>query len=337
MTLNEVFNDYERVVKILDRNLDKYMFKVKNVVYSFQEVKTYNNLLSHKQNSNVKTELYNNNLSLNIWIDMLKDLVEDDSLLRCTLELGQIRLSSDYVHSNVRLLYNIMSKLLIKITSYHHSDYIDEHELNKEILIFMEDLEQFMTGIHDFQINSINYFETYHALLEPIPWNVFGNKNYTDIIIKSSVKLTSLKQISNSISYLADIIDSTIYLLPDETPKDYYIRKIETGSLTTIITGGVALAVLISKVIEWSLNTYSKYQETQKTRQEIIGLEIDNFNKLTDLKIETEKEKFLAEKILNNAIKYIKLNEEVNINGTIYYFSNYQKSKPMNKKNDNKK
>ena len=159
-------------------------------------------------------------------------------------------------------------------------------------------------------------------LYEPLPEHIQENENYSEFAINSLVTLNSFEALSVSISSFGELYNGISRLLELPTSDRYYIRKVETGSLTIVITSTTVALLALGKFIDFLIQKYIEYRKAdldiKSMRQQIVTTDLEMVEKVLGLNPDLENKQELIEKVSESAFKYFKFNPKFKIGDTLY-------------------
>ena len=171
--------------------------------------------------------------------------------------------------------------------------------------------------------NLYSQFDYINAMLmEPIPEEVQNNENYNTLIIQSLTASSDIKQVSDSLEELSQFFENLGRLCNTSGQKDYYIQKIETGSLLTQFFTLVSISVATIKLIDFCYPKFMQWRQlyfADKTAQlKSAREEIQAEKELLEFKPGLQNSDELLETATTRLFKYFKLNPNVKVNGKEY-------------------
>ena len=182
---------------------------------------------------------------------------------------------------------------------------------------------------------------TISELYNEIPEQIQNNHNYIELNIQSNKETSDLKTISKDIELMSNIIINIQAILPEDIPKDYYIQKVESGSILLSIITAVPLFKQIVATIDYCSTIFYKHrnnhidlkmketqleQEQLKLKHEQFELEkkqfeLDLLKKYQELGFDIEnngEHLEQIEKIIATTMKYLSSNPSGKLNNEKY-------------------
>lgn len=161
-----------------------------------------------------------------------------------------------------------------------------------------------------------------NILYEPLPQHIQNNEKYSEFCIQSLTAPKDFDTISQSIASFGQMFDGALRLLELPTSDNYYIRKVETGSLIIVVTSSTISIVAFIKFIDFCIKKYIDYRKAgldiQSMRQQIIKTDLELAEKALNLSPNLENKNELLEKAVTNAFSYFKFNPKFKIGQKIY-------------------
>lgn len=159
-------------------------------------------------------------------------------------------------------------------------------------------------------------------LLEPIPKDAQNSEDYDILVIQSLATSSDIQQVSDSLEELSHYFENLGRLCNTSGRKDYYIQKIETGSLLTQFFTFVPIIVATIKLIDFCYPKFIQWRQlyfSDKTTQlKLAHEEIQAIKELLELNPDLQNSDELLETATTRLFKYFKLNPNIKVNGKEY-------------------
>lgn len=159
-------------------------------------------------------------------------------------------------------------------------------------------------------------------LLEPLPDNIANDQCYEDFCLQSLNPTVDIADISSSLMELSYFFENLGRLCNDTGGKDYYLRKIETGSLLTIFATAVPIIIASVKLIDYCYPKFMQWRQlyfTDKEQQLKLGSEeIKAIKELLEINPDIPNADELLETASVRLFKYFKLNPNFKVNEKEY-------------------
>lgn len=183
-------------------------------------------------------------------------------------------------------------------------------------------LQNSIKGYHTL-LNLYQQFLTVsNMLLEPLPDNVAQHQYYEDFYIQSLNPSTDIVEISSSLMELSYFFENLGRLCNNNDEKDYYLRKVETGSLLTVFATAVPLIIATVKMVDYCYPKFMNWRQLYFTDKEqqlrLSTAEINAVKELLDLNPNIKNADELIETASVRLFKYFKLNPNFKVNDKEY-------------------
>lgn len=159
-------------------------------------------------------------------------------------------------------------------------------------------------------------------LLEPIPEEAKSSEKYDTLVIQSLTTSSDIQQISDSLEELSYFFENLGRLCNTSGKKDYYLQKIETGSLFTQFLTLVPIIVATVKLFDFCYPKFMQWKQlyyADKTAQlKLAQEEIKTLKELLELNPDIPNSDELLETATARLFKYFKLNSNLKVNGKEY-------------------
>ena len=172
------------------------------------------------------------------------------------------------------------------------------------------------------------------CLLEPLPDEIENDSSYDTLDIQSLIQTEDMGQIASSLCELDKFFEVANRLCDNTSSKNYYLRKVETGSLLTIFYTSVTIVVFTTKLIDFCYPKYMQWKQLYyagKAEQlKLATNEIEAVKKVLELNPNIENADELLETASVRIFNYFKLNPKFKINGKEYGTQDSIKLIPLN-------
>lgn len=159
-------------------------------------------------------------------------------------------------------------------------------------------------------------------LMEPLPKDIEDSSEYNNLQISSNTKTNSFEELTTSVNNFGAVVELINRLKSDDISKNYYIRKIETGSLVIVITGTAISIGMIIKFIDFCFKKYVEYRkeflEIKTMKQTVMKNDLELLKELLEIVEDKPENTELIERATENAFNYLKKNPIFKLNGKLY-------------------
>lgn len=334
MVLNNILADCE-LLSNLFKDLKQFTTSLEN--YKAEVVYNYSNIILNLS----KDELsYKNNISiedifvpkddtsyLNIIFDLAKKItICSFSTTETITNFSHLRLYSDTLNKQLKNFLDYTKEFITmcnNFSSYENNDYTKFTYAHKVHIKFEETYNYYITLYLNF-----SFFQSIAAeLYNEVPEQIQNNPEYTELNIQSNKKTSDLITMSKDIELVSNMIINIQALLPEDEPKDYYIQKVESGSIFVSIIAVTALIKIIIATVDYGATIYYKLKNNQinlKMKQTEVNKEefrLSLLKKYQELgfNVENNGENLeQIEKIITTTIKYLDSNPSGKLNNEKY-------------------
>lgn len=161
-----------------------------------------------------------------------------------------------------------------------------------------------------------------NILLEPLPQHIKDTSIYTNLTIQSFSSSHTLDQVTESLSELTQVFSLLDRLHNPSSEKNYYIRKIETGSLLTDLYALTSLAILFVKSIDYCYLKYMNWKQLHYSDKEaqlkLAKEEIATMKEYLEISPDCPGADELIETASTRLFKYFDYNPEFKVNDKEY-------------------
>lgn len=154
---------------------------------------------------------------------------------------------------------------------------------------------------------------------EPLPSDL--EVECEDIIIFSETVSTSLSDVSKDIESLDGFLNNIYSLVNKDKQNSYFLRKVETGSLSVVISCITTAAPIISFiffVIKLCQNTEKRDLNNKAKRLELIDKKLDIAKKILEIDPQNTEVNEVIQKSMLYLLQYFENNPKGTINGEKY-------------------
>ncbi len=251
----------------------------------------------------------------------------------CSFEIIETIIKFSYSHFYSKILDNKSNKFLnytkefIKMCnkSGSHKDDLDKrYTYAKNLHIKFEEVYECYIDLY----SNISFFKSIMAeLYNEVPKQIQSNSDYTELNIQSNKETSDLITMSKDIELVSNMIINIQALLPEDESKDYYIQKVESGSIFISIIAVTALIKIIIATVDYGATIYYKLKNNQinlKMKQTEVNKEefrLSLLKKYQELgfNVENNGENLeQIEKIITTTIKYLDSNPSGKLNNEKY-------------------
>lgn len=158
-----------------------------------------------------------------------------------------------------------------------------------------------------------------HETWEPLPTDL--KEKCEDIIISSETKSTTLGNVSKDIESLNSFLDNIYYLINQDKENSYFLRKVETGSLSVVISCITAVTPIVSFiffVIKLCQNTEKRDLNNKDKKLELINKNLDIAKKILEIDPQNTEANEIIQKSGLYLLQYFENNPKGTINGKRY-------------------
>ena len=156
---------------------------------------------------------------------------------------------------------------------------------------------------------------------EPLPDDL--KVECADIVISSETKSMSLNDIAADVSNLDRFLNNVCLLCfsKESENKNVYLRKVETGSLTVVVSCMMDTAPIIAFIF-WCVHKYQKaekrYLDNSEKKLSLINQEIDIAKKILKIDPNNKEADEIIQKCGLNVLEFLDNNPKGTINGESY-------------------
>lgn len=220
----------------------------------------------------------------------------------------------EYINSfldSVDLLISAYDKLFNEIINKNTNicDYIDD--LKTQSLLTRDWMDRIEVGA-DILENIEN------EMWEPLPKDV--NTNVEDVIISSDSKLLSLNNVAEDVNNINNFFNNMITLLGDEKDRDFFLRKVETGSLMIVVSivGASEIISFIFLIVKLYQKTEKRYLKNTEKKLELVNKSINMAKELLKINPNNTEANEIIQKCGLYILEFLDNNPKGTINGTKY-------------------
>lgn len=310
--LNNLFKDLEQFITLLE----DYKTKVNN---------NYHYILL---NLSKKEETYQKSIYyLNI-IDNLAQQITSYSFQTAEIitKFSYLHLYSKILDKQSKQFLNCTKKFITMCnnSSLHSKDFDKKYTYANNLHTNFEEVYEYYIELY----SNVLFFESIATeLYNEIPEQIQNNPDYTELTIQSNKETSDLVTMSEDIELISNIIVNIQALLPEDMPKDYYIQKVESGSIFFSFVAAVPLFKQIVATIDYCATVYYKHRnnhidlkmkENELAKKQILTNFLEQI-----LNIEINGENLeQAEKSINMVMKYLDSNPSIKLNDKEYNVQN---------------
>lgn len=168
--------------------------------------------------------------------------------------------------------------------------------------------------------SQLNYINT--MLLEPIPEEAQNSEDYDTLSIQSLTAISDIQQVSESLEELSYFFENLGRLCNTSDKENYYIQKIESGSLLTQFFTFIPIALATIKLFDFCYPKFMQWRQLyfadKNTQLKLAREEIETVKELLELNPDIPNSNELLETATTRLFKYFKLNPNVKVNGKEY-------------------
>lgn len=255
MVLNNIAADCELLTNLF-KNLNQFIILLKN--YKSDVTYNYSNIIS---SFSKHTALDENNTPC------LKDVYKlAKEITKCSFQTTEtifnflhLQLYSDTLNKQLKNFLNCTKEFIITCnqSSSHENNFQTKY-------IYAHKLHNKFEEIYNYYITlylNVSFFKSIMVeLYNEIPEQIQSNSDYAELTIQSNKETSDLITMSKDIELIASIIVNIQALLSEDTPKDYYMQKVESGSILVSIYTATPLIVAIATTINYCANIYYKHR-----------------------------------------------------------------------------
>ena len=154
---------------------------------------------------------------------------------------------------------------------------------------------------------------------EPLPDDL--ELECEDIIISSETKGITLVDVSQDVKSLDSFMNNINFLINKDNETNYFLRKVETGSLSVVIscvTAATSIVSFIFFVIRLCQNTEKRALNNKEKRLKLIGENLDMAKKILDIDSQNTEANEIIQMCGLHILQYLENNPRGTINGESY-------------------
>ena len=291
---------------------------LKDISNEFREVDKLLKMLNAYSNKVVS--LYNLNSSAFTMEKMVELIPETRKLIKQQSILESKKFKSSSVNNYIKEYLYYIEKFIITFDSCMKEMSVNtEAEVNRNIIRLMQEHSIRMSEIlkrfcYAHEIIEMVYEETW----EPIPSAI---NEYNDVTILSETQSTSLSSISKDIGALDNFLNNISLLIKENDKNNFYLRKVESGSLAVVISCVVGASQIISFIF-----LYIKlYQQAEKRelknnerKLELINKSLDAAKTILELDPQNIEANEIIQKCGLHILEFLENNPKGTINNQSY-------------------
>lgn len=322
MVLNNISHDCELLSNLFN---DLNQFTTLLEKYKTEVIYNYSNIISNLSKNEVSHE--NDILYSNIIYSLAKKITN------CSFQVAEImtnfshlHLCSDTLNKQLKNFFDYTKEFIIMCTNFSSHENSDHSKIT-----YANDLHIKFEETYNYYITlylNVSFFKSIATeLYNEIPEQIQNNPDYTELTIQSNKETSDLQTMSKDIELISNLIINIQALLPEDMPKDYYIQKVESGSIFFSFVAAVPLFKQIVATIDYCATVYYKYRnnhidlkmkENELAKKQILTNYLEQI-----LNIEINGENLeQAEKSINMVMKYLDSNPSIKLNDKEYNVQN---------------
>lgn len=218
---------------------------------------------------------------------------------------------------------------LVEIFCVHYdllAEYLSDEQKSsgkKDLLFLINQLREDAKNLYEwfrqisFAVDTL--IEAAKETWEPLPNDL--KVDCENVAISSETKGITLSDVSKDIESLNNFLNNICILINKDKENNYFLRKVETGSLSVIISCATSTAPIIAFiffVIELCQNTEKRTLNNKDKRLELINKHLDMAKKILDIDPKNTETDEIIQKCGLYLLQYFENNSSGTINGERY-------------------
>lgn len=185
-------------------------------------------------------------------------------------------------------------------------------------------LNEYAKGVYDglIKLNVIGpiFKEASKEVWEPLPFNTNVNK-VENIIIQSESRSVSLFDVAKDIQSIDSFLNSICFLLEKDKNNCFYLRKIETGSLSIVVSSVIGVSNIVALIfmyIKLCQQTERRFLSNEEKKLELVNKNLDIAKQILEIQPDNAEANETIQIAALYILEYLKNNPRGSINGKKY-------------------